>query len=86
MGMVLAMTARAGLTPVDLQCDYTTEPMGVDSAAPRLSWRLEGGQRGARQTAYEIVATPYEKGLTEDVDVWDTGKVDSDATMQIPMT
>jgi len=81
----LALSAYAKLTPADLRCDYAVNPLGVDSANPRLFWKLAGDQRGARQTAYEILAASSEKKLAHhDGDVWDSGKVDSDATIQIP--
>ncbi len=86
LGVVLTVTAQAGLTPVDLRCDFMVEPLGVDSQTPWLSWKLEGGGKGAKQSAYEIVASPYENGLTKNENAWDTGKVDSDETLQIPMT
>ncbi len=80
----LALSANAKLTPVDLRCDYAVNPLGVDSPSPRLFWKLVDGQRGARQTAYEILAASSEKNLAhQNGDVWDSGKVDSDATIQI---
>jgi hypothetical protein len=73
--------AGARLAPVNLRCDYAVNPLGVDSPNPQLSWELAGGARGARQTAYEIVATTASEPA---VPGWDSGKVESDATIQIP--
>ncbi|MBI5835207.1 MAG: family 78 glycoside hydrolase catalytic domain [Armatimonadetes bacterium] len=52
-----------------LRCEYRTDPLGVDIAAPRLSWTLDSG----RQTAYQILAD----GL------WDSGKVVSAASLNV---
>ena len=59
-------------------------PLGVDSANPRLFWALESNMRGQRQTAYQILVASSEKNLSRDTgDLWDSGKVDSDETIQI---
>ena len=79
-----AANAVAGLTPVDLRCDYAVNPLGVDSAVPRLFWKLDSGERGARQTAYQILAATSARNLTAaSSDLWDSGKVASDETIQL---
>ncbi len=35
----------------DLRCEYMVDPLGIDVAQPRLSWKLESPWRGQRQTA-----------------------------------
>src|SRR5258708_4412388 len=81
----LAFSANGALTPVDLRCDYAVNPLGVDSQSPRLFWKLEAGGRGQRQTAYEILAASSGKKLAaNDGDLWDSGKIESDETIQIP--
>jgi len=73
------------LKPVDLRCDYCVNPLGVDSENPRLSWKLEASAPDARQTAYEISAASSPKYLSgSSGDLWDSGKVASDETIQIP--
>jgi alpha-L-rhamnosidase len=46
----------------DLRCEYLNDPMGVDTAQPRLSWTIQSQQRGQRQTAYELAFcdTPHD--------------------------
>jgi len=76
--------SNAEQSPVDLRCEYAINPLGVDSQQPRLSWKLESGERGQRQSAYEILAASSEKNLAaNNGDLWDSGKVDSDGTIQI---
>jgi hypothetical protein len=81
----LAFTARAALTVFDLRCDYAVNPAGVDAAGPRLFWKLESSVNGQRQTAFEILAASSEKILaTNTCDLWDSGKISSDETIQVP--
>ena len=80
----LVFAARASLTPVDLRCDYAVNPLGVDSQTPRLFWKLQTGERGQKQTAYEILAFSSPELLSKnDGDLWDSGKISSDETIQI---
>src|SRR5580698_7766159 len=74
----------AGLKPVDLRCDYATDPLGVDSDPPRLFWKLEGSQRGQKQVAREILVSSSLELLAENSgDMWDSGKVPSGETIQV---
>lgn len=79
-----SLGAFAKLTPSDLRCDYAANPLGVDSQPPRLFWKLESSDRGARQTAYEILVASSPALLAKNQgDLWDSGKVRSDETIQI---
>ena len=82
--MVLAVPASATVTVTTLRCEYATDPLGLDSPRPRLSWVLESNQRAQRQTAYQIlVASSEEKLIAGQADLWDRGKVTSDQSIQI---
>ena len=42
----------------DLKTEYQKNPIGIDAAAPRLSWKLQSKSRNVLQTSYQIrVAT-----------------------------
>jgi hypothetical protein len=74
----------AGLAPAELRCDYARDPLGVDSAAPRLFWKLAGEERAQHQTAYQIlVASSAEALAAERGDLWDSGRVASEETIHI---
>ena len=62
----------------DLRCEYQDNPLGIDVLRPRLSWKLASAQRGVAQSAYQIRVTE-----TSDV-LWDTGKVLSHQSIQVP--
>ncbi|MGD0737195.1 MAG: family 78 glycoside hydrolase catalytic domain [Terracidiphilus sp.] len=70
--------------PVELRVDDQRTPVGIDDPAPRFSWRLQDGGRGAKQSAYEIeVATKPELLAQGKADVWDSGKIESGASLNV---
>ncbi len=78
------LLAQASLRPEYLRCEYHENPLGIDIITPRLSWIVTSDQRNQKQTAYQIlVASSQEKLDQGEGDLWDTGKVTSDATNQI---
>jgi alpha-L-rhamnosidase len=73
-------TAKALITPFDLRCESTPDPLGIDAHRPRLSWKLQAtsGARDLRQTAYRITVASAEALLgTGGADLWDSGKIPS---------
>ena len=77
-------SAAAGLTVGGLHCEYLENPLGIDTPQPRLSWVLESGQRGQAQTAYQVLVASSEALLKANTgDLWDTGTVKSDQTVQV---
>ncbi|HPN35164.1 MAG TPA: family 78 glycoside hydrolase catalytic domain [bacterium] len=70
--------------PVNLRCEYRTNPLGVSGERPRLFWQINDPRRGARQTAYQIqVASTRERLERNEPDIWDTGKEESDQNVHI---
>ena len=75
------VSAFAGVSVTDLRCEDLINPLGIDVAKPRLSWRMESDDNGAAQTAYQILCATDPKLLKEGkADLWDSGKVKSDAS------
>ncbi len=69
---------------MDLKCEYRTNPLGIDVARPRLSWKLHSTQRGAVQSAYQVLVASSEAELKRDKgDLWDSGKVASDQSIHV---
>ena len=60
------------LAPTTLRCEYKTNPLGIDTPVPRLSWVLESAAQGAVQSAYQITAGR-----------WDSGKVISAQSVSV---
>ena len=66
----------AGEAPVSLTCEYRSDPIGLETAAPRLGWRTDDGQ-----VAWRVrVASTQEKLSAGEADLWDSGKVPGSAT------
>ncbi len=76
-----------GLMPERLLCENIENPMVIDVANPRLSWinTPAEGERGQQQTAWEVrVAGSSEKLLAGRADLWNSGKVESSRSFNIP--
>ena len=67
-----------------LHCEYRSDPQGIDVVAPRLEWRLSSARRGEHQTAYQIlVATSPDMLARDQGDLWDSGKITSNRSIQV---
>lgn len=68
----------------NLRCEMLTNPEGIDIKNPRLSWEIQGEERGILQEAYHILVASSPDKLTEDsADLWNSGRVVSDQSIQI---
>jgi alpha-L-rhamnosidase len=68
-----------------LRVEYHENPLGIDAAAPRLSWQLRSQARGVRQSAYQIRVANSERDLRDGTRLlFDSGKVMSDQSNQLP--
>ena len=68
----------------DLRCEHLSEPLGVDTQKLRLSWKLQSEERGQLQSAFRVIVASTKAALDAGRgDVWDSGKVDSDATVDV---
>ncbi|MEI6175744.1 MAG: glycoside hydrolase family 78 protein [Verrucomicrobiota bacterium] len=77
-------SAADSLVPHELRCEYLVNPLGIDQANPRLSWQPAAATRGQKQTAYQIlVASSPDKLVKDTGDLWDTGQVASDQSIQL---
>jgi hypothetical protein len=85
LGCAVRVPAAGNLVPVELRCEYTQNPLGVDITHPRLFWKLQSSMRNQQQNAYQILVASSADGLDKDRgDLWDSGKVACDDTIQIP--
>jgi alpha-L-rhamnosidase len=82
--MSLASAALAAVAVGELRCEYLDNPLGIDARQPRLSWITTSDQRGQRQTAYQILVASTPENLNADRgDLWDSGRVASDASIHV---
>ncbi len=73
LAVALAGACAALATPWGLTCEYRENPVGLDCATPRLSWKLP--ERVVAQRAYEL-----------ELDGRPQGRVESDGTLNRPWT
>jgi alpha-L-rhamnosidase len=70
--------------PVHLRCEYMQNPLGIDRAVPRLSWQSDDTERNWKQSAYQILVASTEEGLKSGTaNIWDSGRKDSDASVNV---
>ncbi|MFD2599282.1 family 78 glycoside hydrolase catalytic domain [Sphingobacterium corticis] len=81
IGSLSMAEAKDGL-PIDLRCEHLVNPLGIDNAKPRFSWKLQDERAGAVQTAYQlIVDTDSMSVVNNRGQIWDTGKKTNDAIL-----
>ena len=72
----VCLSVEAKIKPVKLSCEYLNNPSVVDVHQPRLSWKnvADEGERGQKQTAWQIRVASSEKALNQP-DLWLSDKV-----------
>jgi alpha-L-rhamnosidase len=79
--------AHDGVSITDLRTEGVSQPMGIEEAAPRFSWRYKAtaeAPRGFHQAYYQIqVASSAEKLAKGEADLWDSGKQAGSDTLEI---
>jgi alpha-L-rhamnosidase len=76
----LQLATAATFKTGNLRCEYLTNPSGIDATRPRLSWEL----RGDKQLAYQVLVASSPELLKKDRgDLWDSGEVQSDQSIQV---
>ncbi len=77
------------MVPVRLRSEQIDNPIGIDETEPRLSWALKPTDPDAHdlvQSAYRVLAATDPSLLNERrADVWDSGRVESDRQLEIPL-
>lgn len=86
--MLVVLVGFAGAlsaTPIHLRCEYRENPLGIDARVPHLSWQSDSTERNWKQSAYQVlVASSLEALRAGQGDVWDSGKIASDESVDIP--
>jgi alpha-L-rhamnosidase len=79
------ISLQASVTVSRLRTEQQETPLNVESRQPRLSWVISSNERGVMQQAYRLlVATSPEKLAAGEGDLWDSGRVNSDASVWVP--
>jgi alpha-L-rhamnosidase len=81
-GFVFSSAAAADI--MDLRCENLQNPLGIDALQPRFSWKIKSNGYNQKQTAYEILVATTERNLKPGrADLWDSGKINSDQSIQV---
>lgn len=84
--VALATIASAGRgVSVDaLRCCYLERPLAIDTATPSFSWQIHSAEAGDKQASYRLlIASSEERLLAGEADVWDSGVVQSEQSLQV---
>jgi alpha-L-rhamnosidase len=70
--------------PVNLKCEYSDNPVGIDTRIPRFSWEITGTDRGQYQKAYQLLVASNPIILQDNKgDIWNSGRIKSAENIQI---
>ena len=84
MALALGGLSASALEIRNPRCEYRVNPLGIDAVKPRLSWEFFSNQRGVMQENYRIlVASSLERLNRNQGDLWDSGIVQSDRSIQV---
>jgi len=81
---IAGVTSGSDVKIENVKVEYLTNPVGIDKKNPGMSWELNSRNRNVIQEAYQIiVSSSVEKLNKNDGDMWNTGKVNSNKTINI---
>jgi alpha-L-rhamnosidase len=66
--------------PCYLECEHLTNPLGIDEANPRLSWKINDTRKGAAQSAYHVIVGDDSLQVSRGIgNMWESGRTNSPA-------
>lgn len=71
------------LATTDLTVEHLHNPLSIDAAAPRLSWKITSTKKNTRQTAYDIRVGTDKKGLISGKGIVWQGSAQSDQSVLV---
>ena len=75
----------ASISLLRLRCENLPNPLGIEQLHPQLSWELNSTFRNQRQSAYQIIVADKKEQLEKgEGNYWDSGKILSKETVNIP--
>ncbi|MGM0531827.1 MAG: family 78 glycoside hydrolase catalytic domain [Bacteroidota bacterium] len=75
---------NSNVKPVNLKCNYRSNPLGTDIQTPRFSWQVHDTSKQSMQKAYQVLVSTSREKLEKDTgDIWNSGKVRSGQALHI---
>lgn len=69
--LIPAIMLAENVSVTQLKTEQLSNPMGIDTASPRLGWQLESDKQNVMQTAYHILVASSPELLAQDKgDIW----------------
>jgi alpha-L-rhamnosidase len=78
--LFMCQNKTSNTSTINLRCEHLIDPIGIDAKSPRFSWQMESQQKGATQSAYQIVIAT-DSHFTLESHIWDSEKIDSDGNI-----
>ena len=76
--------AASPLQPDSLKCEYLSNPINIDTSTPYFSWSFTSTEREQWQSAYEVIVSDNDGAiLTGNGNVWNSGKMQSDQSVNV---
>ena len=74
----------AQLQIISLRCEYSENPLGIETTAPHLSWQLQSTQKNVLQTGYRVFVSDDSLQLEKSAaTIWDSKKQNNSVSIQI---
>lgn len=86
--LLLSLTAvaqKSRLAVTDLRCEHQVNPLGMDAASPRFSWKLSTDQEEVFQTRYSILVSTDAAGKKTVAKLDQTSSASVDVSPQLPL-
>jgi len=69
---------------IDLRTEYHTNPLGLETKSPRMSWKINGSEKNILQESFRITCASSLKKLKQGSNLlWDSGEVVSDQSVHV---
>ncbi len=82
---LLLITLPAAATSVHLRTDHLTNPIGIDTRQPTFAWQSDATTPNWTQSAYQLLVATSEQNLAAGkADIWDSGRIASSDSINIP--
>ena len=78
-------TEKEILNVYGMKCENLQNPLGIDKIMPHLSWKVRSNKNGTEQKAFQVLVASDLSLLDKDkADLWNSGKIESSASILVP--
>ena len=84
LSLATGANAQSPCLPVELRCEYMTNPLGIDATHPRFTWQLKDARKGAGQTSYRVIVGTDSIAVSQgNGNCWQTDQIPSDQQLVV---